>query len=221
MLRSAPDYPTTTLTSFREISIQIGTKEPPEIQWEVFEDVTNCGQHAEVVSQENPGGEVDLFYKNVPAGQFLFEYKGDEGTTVIDHIEDKLPGTTSLPGSILSSGTTEMWRSKWTKGWTSIEPFQLKDSSCLFEYKVADGMVVIDQLNPQAAGVTPLWRGKWSTGWTTIKPFTLGDKVFLVSYKIGDGKVAISQIHPDFQGTTQVWHDSWTKGWQVLSSRLP
>jgi hypothetical protein len=56
------DYPSTALTAFREISIETGATSPTLI-WTEENSVTDCGQHASVVSNNNPGGEVDLYYR--------------------------------------------------------------------------------------------------------------------------------------------------------------
>ena len=57
------DYPNTTVTSFTGISIQTGATSPA-LTWNANNSVTDCGQHAVVVSDANPGGQVDLYYRN-------------------------------------------------------------------------------------------------------------------------------------------------------------
>jgi hypothetical protein len=52
------DYPASRLTAFREIGIQTGNV-VPNVTWGVENEVTDCGQRAEVVSSS----EVDIYYR--------------------------------------------------------------------------------------------------------------------------------------------------------------
>lgn len=56
------DYPDTTCTRMSEIEIKLGAGEA-SLAWTPADLVTNCGQHAVVVSNDSPGGLVDLFYR--------------------------------------------------------------------------------------------------------------------------------------------------------------
>ncbi|HVB63605.1 MAG TPA: hypothetical protein VNE17_02665, partial [Nitrolancea sp.] len=56
------DYPHTDLTSFRNINIQTGST-TPAVTWTPTDQVTDCGQHAVVVSNSSTAGEVDLYYR--------------------------------------------------------------------------------------------------------------------------------------------------------------
>jgi hypothetical protein len=60
-LTKASDYPATCKTAFTGIEIQTGGQEAA-IQWAAVNAVTDVGQHAVVVSDASPGGEVDLYY---------------------------------------------------------------------------------------------------------------------------------------------------------------
>src|SRR5579863_3893680 len=55
------DYPNTTGTAFGEFSIQTGSS-TPTLNWTPVISVTDCGQHVVVVSNSNPGGQVDIYY---------------------------------------------------------------------------------------------------------------------------------------------------------------
>lgn len=56
------DYPNTPDTAMTNISLQTGGVSP-SLAWAAVNAVTDCGQQAIVVSNANPGGEVDLYYK--------------------------------------------------------------------------------------------------------------------------------------------------------------
>jgi hypothetical protein len=62
-IQHCSDYPATSRTAMGSIEIQAGgsTVTPA---WTATNTVTDCGQHAVVVSNASPGGEVDLFYNN-------------------------------------------------------------------------------------------------------------------------------------------------------------
>jgi hypothetical protein len=53
------EYPETVTTAFRAIEIQTGATHPA-VDWAPSAKVTDCGQRARVVSNANPGGEVDI-----------------------------------------------------------------------------------------------------------------------------------------------------------------
>jgi hypothetical protein len=93
--------------------------------------------------------------------------------------------------------TTELWRDRWTAGWSSLVPFQLNGVPHLLSYKIGDGTVAIDRFNPDGKATTELWRDTWTAGWSSLVPFQLNGVPHLLSYKIGDGTVAIDRIDPD------------------------
>lgn len=55
------NYPATPSTSFREIEILTGTTHPA-LNWTPTVLVADCGQNVKVVSNANPGGQVDIYY---------------------------------------------------------------------------------------------------------------------------------------------------------------
>lgn len=106
------DYPDVDATRFGEISIETGGK-PPRLAWTAENAVTDCGQHAVVVSNANPGGEIDLYYaadsfapvfhqgdpgsgiggydlRSAADRAFAFDY---DGTGKLDHLALYRPGT--------------------------------------------------------------------------------------------------------------------------------
>jgi len=60
------DYPNTPYTAFQQIRIQTGAS-TPTLNWSAHDVVTDCGQDAEVASNVNPGGEVDIYYAGRPS----------------------------------------------------------------------------------------------------------------------------------------------------------
>ncbi len=71
------DYPNTTLTAMTNINIltHAGT---PTLSWTAYSPYSECGQKASVVSNADPGGEVDLYFRYPPPTV------GISGTTEID-----------------------------------------------------------------------------------------------------------------------------------------
>lgn len=64
-LSQCSDYPDTVYTAFTGLSIRThsGT---PSIVWTPHDSVTDCGQRDSVVSNANPGGENDIYYRPPP-----------------------------------------------------------------------------------------------------------------------------------------------------------
>ena len=60
-LQVASDYPATSSTAFTGIDVQT-TAGRPALNWTAVDAVTDVGQSARVVSDANPGGEVDIYY---------------------------------------------------------------------------------------------------------------------------------------------------------------
>jgi hypothetical protein len=58
------DYPQTSHTRMSGIEIRLGAGEA-DLTWTPADLVTDCGQRAVVVSNASPGGEVDLFYREL------------------------------------------------------------------------------------------------------------------------------------------------------------
>ena len=53
-------------------------------------------------------------------------------------------------------GTTEIWRSHWNTGWTSIVPFTLGGQPYLFEDKGDGTKTAIDKIRPGGTGSTEI-----------------------------------------------------------------
>jgi len=69
--RKFSDYPNTALTAFSDIEIRLRTSATAftEVQaminWQADDRVTDNGQHCFIVSNDSPGGKVDLYYRNI------------------------------------------------------------------------------------------------------------------------------------------------------------
>jgi hypothetical protein len=64
-LTHCSDYPDTSKTRFKDISVRTGTTRP-DITWTAYSPVNGCGQSAMVVSDSAVQGEVDISYRDVP-----------------------------------------------------------------------------------------------------------------------------------------------------------
>ena len=56
------DYPNTNFTAFTGIDFQTSAGRPA-LNWTRVNAVTDCGQNTRVISNANPGGEVDIYYR--------------------------------------------------------------------------------------------------------------------------------------------------------------
>jgi Domain of unknown function (DUF4214) len=63
-ITKATDYPATAVTAFTGIELKVGTAPATDaaLAWTAVDSITDTGQHAIVVSNANPGGEVDIYY---------------------------------------------------------------------------------------------------------------------------------------------------------------
>ena len=123
------EYPSTVFTAFKHLSIKThaGT---PSVSWSVGSNTTDCNQHVTVVSNSNPGGEVDLYYRNPPitvgisgtaeidakgtytwtavpgggSGSYTYQwaYREDGGSTTTS-------GTSSTQAKTIDSGDPNLW----------------------------------------------------------------------------------------------------------------
>ena len=116
---------------------------------------------------------------------------------------------------------SEIWRSQWTKGWSSLMPFVLNGNPHYLAYKKSDGTAHIDRIRPDALGVDTIWETaagqKWTKGWTSFVPFVLNGQPHYLAYKAGSGQVAIDRIRGDGQGVDTIWPpegiEKWSTGW--------
>jgi len=62
-LTKCSDYPASANTPFTQINILLAGSTHPKLSWTAVNAVTDCGQHAVVGSNANPGGNVTLWYR--------------------------------------------------------------------------------------------------------------------------------------------------------------
>jgi hypothetical protein len=79
-IQKCSDYPATLKTSMKDIELVVDGLHPI-LNWSPQNRVTDCGQHCVVVSNANPGGQVDLYYRNktpwddIKAKEFFKDFK--------------------------------------------------------------------------------------------------------------------------------------------------
>jgi hypothetical protein len=67
------DYPNIDDTAFQGINVQTGSS-TPTLYWSPVNAVTDCGQHAVVMSNSNPGGEVVIYYRQPKPSTVIDSY---------------------------------------------------------------------------------------------------------------------------------------------------
>jgi hypothetical protein len=60
-VQQSSDYPNTNFTAFVGIDLRTSAGSP-SVTWTPVNAITDCGQNTRVVSNANPGGEVDIYY---------------------------------------------------------------------------------------------------------------------------------------------------------------
>ncbi len=68
-LKLATDYPSSQPTIFRAIEAETGTAHPA-LDWTAVNAVTDTGQRAIVVSNANPGSQIEVYYRNDAPWEF-------------------------------------------------------------------------------------------------------------------------------------------------------
>jgi hypothetical protein len=63
-VKQCTDYPAANATGFRNIELVTGSFRPP-LAWNPVNAATECGQHIVVLSDANPGGEVDVHFRPI------------------------------------------------------------------------------------------------------------------------------------------------------------
>jgi len=94
-LQHCSDYPNTCGTAMAGIEIEAGGS-PVTPSWSPTNFVTDCGQHAVVISDSSPGGAVDLYYNRTP---------GLIGQITLSETSTNTPALASLNGSIYLAWT--------------------------------------------------------------------------------------------------------------------
>jgi hypothetical protein len=78
----ASNYPSADLTGMGSIDLRTNAG-APALGWQAVNAITDVGQHTVIVSDANPGGEVDLYYTDSPTNLFTRVYaQGDPGNGI-------------------------------------------------------------------------------------------------------------------------------------------
>ena len=65
-IQQCSDYPDESAMGFRNIELMKGFRRPA-LAWQPVNTVTECGQHVVILSDANPGGEVDVHFRSMEA----------------------------------------------------------------------------------------------------------------------------------------------------------
>ena len=61
-IKQCTDYPEANAMGFRNIELMTGFRRPA-LAWQPVDAITECGQHVVILSDANPGGEVDVHFR--------------------------------------------------------------------------------------------------------------------------------------------------------------
>lgn len=126
---------------------------------------------------------------------FLFMMKASDGDVAIN----ELTRSTST-GKV---SMTERFRTKWSSGWTTAEPFRSGTQTGIFLLKESNGTVKTHQLLDAAPWIKdaapapsiPVFEADWSSGWSHARFFTSGAGVtYLYLMKDSTGEVHIHRM---------------------------
>jgi hypothetical protein len=65
-IKQCTDYPEANAMGFRNIELMTGFRRPA-LAWQPVDAVTECGQHVVILSDANPGGQVDVHFRPIEA----------------------------------------------------------------------------------------------------------------------------------------------------------
>src|SRR5215212_11594582 len=65
-IQQCSDYPDESAMGFRNIELMKGFRRPA-LAWQPVNTITECGQHVVILSDANPGGEVDVHFRSMEA----------------------------------------------------------------------------------------------------------------------------------------------------------
>jgi len=65
-IQQCSDYPDGSAMGFRNIELMKGFRRPA-LAWQPVNTITECGQHVVILSDANPGGEVDVHFRSMEA----------------------------------------------------------------------------------------------------------------------------------------------------------
>jgi len=65
-VKQCSDYPEANAMGFRNIELMTGFRRPA-LAWQPVDAITECGQHVVILSDANPGGQVDVHFRQIEA----------------------------------------------------------------------------------------------------------------------------------------------------------
>ncbi len=91
-IKQCSDYPDASAASFRDLEIVTGFTRPA-LAWNPVNAITDCGQHVVVLSDANPGGEIDVHFRpsEVAAATEAVPEEGEEVAPVAAEVTDVTP----------------------------------------------------------------------------------------------------------------------------------
>ena len=212
-INHASDYPATLKTAMTSIELKVGTAEA-HLSWAATNLVTDTGQHAVVVSNASPGGEVDLYYSSPLKTLFASGNMG-QGSGALSW----------LVGDVNGDGLSEIvqpWNDGGSLGvivyhWTGSAMATLWASGNLGQGSGAVSWLVGDVNKDGRAEIIQLWNDNGSLGmivyhWTGSAMATLW-----ASGNVGQGSGAVSwlvgDVNKDGQAEIiQLWNDNGSLG---------
>jgi hypothetical protein len=136
------------------------------------------------------------------------------------------PGTAIVDGNLVSTfwsaragaciaptgpKAAEVWRGRWTSGWTHFAPVTASDPPVYVAYKATDGTASIDHVHSDGQGVDTVWTHALPPGWTSMLTLHLADGPYLMSHDQSTHHTQIRTIEPDGSGLdpNPVWEATW------------
>lgn len=125
---------------------------------------------------------------------FLLYQKGDEGTCVINKVDLPKLESAAKAGLMSPNLGEESYRKKWSKGWSNICFFNLRNDVYMFFNKIKQGNARIEKLNPDGTLGERVYDKKWSSGWSEIDVFYLNGRPQLFHQKASTGQTKICEL---------------------------
>ncbi|WP_298880477.1 hypothetical protein [uncultured Polaribacter sp.] len=125
---------------------------------------------------------------------FILSQKEKDGLCVINRVDvPKLEQAAKL-GFISPNLGTEIYRKKWSSGWSNFEFFKLKGKTYLFFNKNKGGTVRIEEFLSNGYLSKRVYDNKWSNGWSEIDIFDINGKPQLFHQKKSTGQTKICEL---------------------------
>jgi hypothetical protein len=179
----------------------------------VLDNITHAFSHELVEACSDPnsdaflinGQEIGDVCEGVPAAKV-------HGVAVTTYWSDRLQTCIAPTGP----EADELWRSRWTGGWSNFAPFTIGGQPHYLGYKSVGGYATVDRVNPGGQDVSTLWTGALATGFTSLIPIPLADGPYALGHNAASHDTEIYKIHPDGHGVDLSWKTTWGSGYAVM-----